>query len=150
MMAAQAEIFHLIILLQRDFGQPLDVLVPLQTDDGDIDTQHVLKNFAIRLHLLANLDRVILYVPEILVQTRVDHDTRFIAADRFEHRIEWSDGSLEVDDLARQRIGPFRHIGLAAKDLDLDFVDIVLETEHHLTIFVDDLIDDAVEHGGWA
>jgi hypothetical protein len=53
---------------------------------------------------------------------------------------------LELDDLARQLVDPPGHPGVAAEDLDLDLVDVVLQAGDHRAVPVHDLVEDRVEH----
>ena len=55
-------------------------------------------------------------------------------------------GALELDHLAGQLIDPAGHRGVAAEELVLDLVDVVLQPGHDRRVLVDDLIQDRVEH----
>ena len=60
------------------------------------------------------------------------------AVKRVEHVEQRAGGALELDDLAGQLVDAPRHVGVAAEDLGLDLVDVVLQAGDHRRVPVDD------------
>ena len=55
------------------------------------------------------------------------------------------DRALEFDDLGEQRVDAFGHRRVAAEQLVLDLVDVVLQAGDHRRIFVDHLVENRVQ-----
>ena len=69
------DLLDFVVLLDCNLGEPLDFFVLLQTDDRDIDVHHVLQDFPEGLHLLLYLHDMILHVPEVFAQPRIDGES---------------------------------------------------------------------------
>ena len=62
-----------------------------------------------------------------------------------EHAEQRAGGALELDHLARQLVDAPGHLGVAAEDLGLDLVDVVLEPGDDRRVAVDDAVEDGVQ-----
>ena len=68
------------------------------------------------------------------------------AASAVEHGQQRPGGPLELDHLAGQLVDASRDLRVAAEDLGLDLVDVVLQAGDHRRVAVDDAVEDRVEH----
>ena len=55
-------------------------------------------------------------------------------------------GALEIDHLTRKVIDPPGYPGITLEQLVFDFVNVVFESGDNGTIFVDNLVENGVEH----
>ncbi len=68
------------------------------------------------------------------------------APEQLHHGRERMDGALELDDLAGQLVDPPGDRGVAAEELVLDLVDVVLQPRHDGHVVVHHLVHQGVEH----
>ncbi len=138
----------LVVLGDGGLGQGLDLGILARTDHRQVDAQYVLQQLAEPRHLLLNPDRVVLHVPQVPAQLRIDTVCLGPGGKAIEDPSQGLDGPLELADLARQLVGAASDIGDAPKDLGLDLVDVVLQPEHHWCIVVDYPVEDGVVEDG--
>jgi hypothetical protein len=85
-------------------------------------------------------------VPQVLLQLLVRAVLLEAGDERLEHRVEGPRRALELDHLAGQLVDAARDRGVAAEDLDLDLLDVLLEPGHDRRVAVDHAVEDGVEH----
>ena len=94
-----------------------------------------------------DLQRMVEHIAKPALQLEVDLVLLEAALELAEHLDEGMRGALETHRLGRQFVDAPRHGRIAAEELILDLVDVVLEPRDHRLVVVDDLIEYRIEHG---
>ena len=138
----------LLVLLEARLGEPRHLVVLPLRDERGLHVDQVGQQRPEVLDALQHPRRVVLDVahPPAQLDVGVLAVLAEPPAQLREDVAQRLDGAVEGDDLAGELVDPLRHRRVAAEDLLLDLVDVVLQALEHGQVVVDDPVQHAPEH----
>jgi hypothetical protein len=136
-----ADLAHVLVLLHGGAGLP-------DADLGQVGGQHVGEQPVVALDPLPGPQRVVVHVAEEGRQLGGDAGHPAVR-EPLQRLVEGADRTAELQDLALELVDPLCVVLLvAAEDLRLDLLNVVVDGGGHLLVGVDDPVRRGVQHAG--